>query len=108
MEIMDTIKEQIESNDIIVYMKGSPEQPQCGFSARTVQALMACGERFSYVDILSNPDIRSSLPQYANWPTFPQLWVGGELIGGCDIVTEMHENGELQKIISAAVSSNDT
>ena len=103
MDIIETIKEQVESNPVIVYMKGSPEQPQCGFSARTVQALMACGERFAYVDILSNPEIRSTLPQYANWPTFPQLWANGELVGGCDIVTELQESGELQKIISAAV-----
>jgi monothiol glutaredoxin len=102
MDIIETIKEQIESNDILLYMKGSPNQPQCGFSARTTQALMACGERFAYVDILSNPDVRTNLPQYANWPTFPQLWVKGELIGGCDIVTEMFESGELQTLIKEA------
>jgi monothiol glutaredoxin len=102
MDIIETIKEQIENNTILLYMKGSPNQPQCGFSARTVQALMQCGERFAYVDILSNPDIRASLPQYANWPTFPQLWVGGELVGGCDIVTEMFESGELQTLIKEA------
>lgn len=105
MDIIETIKEQIESNDILVYMKGSPNQPQCGFSARTVQALMACGERFAYVDILSNPDIRTNLPKYANWPTFPQLWVKGELIGGCDIVTEMAENGELQTLVKEAMAA---
>jgi monothiol glutaredoxin len=99
MDIIETIKEQIESNLILLYMKGSPTQPQCGFSARTVEALMACGERFAYVDILSNPEIRAALPRYANWPTFPQLWVDGELIGGCDIVTEMYESGELQILI---------
>jgi len=103
MDIIDTIKEQIASNSILLYMKGSPNQPQCGFSARTVEALMACGERFAYVDILSNPDIRAALPQYANWPTFPQLWVGGELVGGCDIVTEMHQSGELLTLIKEAV-----
>jgi monothiol glutaredoxin len=101
MDIIETIKEQIQSNDILLYMKGSPNQPQCGFSARTTQALMACGERFAYVDILSNPEIRAELPKYANWPTFPQLWIKGELIGGCDIVTEMFENGELQALIKA-------
>jgi len=105
MDIIETIKEQIASNTILLYMKGSPNQPQCGFSARTVQALMACGERFAYVDILSNPDIRANLPAYANWPTFPQLWVGGELIGGCDIVTEMFENGELQTLIKEAAAN---
>ncbi len=104
MDINDTIKEQIEKNPILLYMKGSPNQPQCGFSARTVQALMQCGERFAYVDVLSNPEIRANLPKYANWPTFPQLWVGGELIGGCDIVTEMFESGELQGLIKETVA----
>ncbi|GAB5451078.1 MAG: Grx4 family monothiol glutaredoxin [Halioglobus sp.] len=105
MEIIETIKEQIENNPILLYMKGSPNQPQCGFSARTVQALMACGERFAYVDILANPEIRENLPKYANWPTFPQLWVDGELIGGCDIVTEMFETGELQTVIKESVAA---
>ena len=105
MEIIETIKEQIENNDILLYMKGSPNQPQCGFSARTVQALMACGQRFAYVDILANPDICANLPTYANWPTFPQLWVKGELIGGCDIVTEMYESGELKELIDEAAGA---
>jgi monothiol glutaredoxin len=99
MDIIETIKEQIAGNQILLYMKGSPNQPQCGFSARTVEALMACGERFAYVDILANPEIRSTLPQYGNWPTFPQLWVNGELVGGCDIITEMQESGELETLI---------
>jgi monothiol glutaredoxin len=102
-DIMDQIKDQIESNTVLLYMKGNPNQPQCGFSARTVQALMECGKRFAYVDVLSNPDVRANLPAYANWPTFPQLWVKGELVGGCDIVTEMAESGELKKIIDEAV-----
>lgn len=103
-DIFATIKDQISSNPILLYMKGSPNQPQCGFSARTSQALMACGERFAFVDVLSNPEIRANLPKYANWPTFPQLWVNGELVGGCDIVCEMHANGELQPLIKDAVS----
>lgn len=107
MDILDTLKEQIESNPILLYMKGSPNQPQCGFSARTTQALMACGERFAYVDVLSNPEVRANLPQYANWPTFPQLWVKGELIGGCDIVEEMHESGELQQLIKEAAADSN-
>lgn len=105
MDIIDVIKDQISSNTIILYMKGSPNQPQCGFSARTSQALMACGERFAYVDILSNPDIRAELPKYANWPTFPQLWVNGELIGGCDIVCEMYEKGELLTLVKEAMAA---
>lgn len=102
MDIVETIKDQIESNPIILYMKGSPQAPQCGFSAQTVQCLMACGERFAYVDVLSSPEIRAHLPEYANWPTFPQLWVEGELVGGCDIVTEMYQAGELQELIKSA------
>ena len=98
MDITETIKEQIESNSILLYMKGSPNQPQCGFSARTVQALMACGERFAYVDVLSNPEIRANLPAYANWPTFPQIYLKGEFIGGNDILMEMYDAGELEDL----------
>lgn len=106
MDIMETIKEQISNNRVLLYMKGSPNQPQCGFSARAVQALASVGERFAYVDILSNPEIRSNLPIYANWPTFPQLWVDGELIGGCDIIAEMETSGELAEIIKSGASSD--
>ncbi len=102
MSTIDTIKKQIEENTILLYMKGSPNAPQCGFSMRASQALMSCGQRFAYVDVLSNPDIRQELPKYAQWPTFPQLWVKGELVGGCDIITEMHENGELKTLIDEA------
>ena len=102
MEVMDQIKEQVEGNSILLYMKGSPNQPQCGFSARVVQSLMACGQRFAYVDVLSHPEIRSNLPAYANWPTFPQLWVKGELVGGCDIITDMHDKGELEPLLREA------
>jgi monothiol glutaredoxin len=104
--VLDTIKQQIEDNPVILYMKGSPQMPQCGFSARTVQALIACGQRFAYVDILSNPEIRATLPSYSDWPTFPQLFVGGELVGGCDIVIEMHETGELEPLVRQAVGAN--
>jgi len=97
MNTLDVIKQQIEDNKVILYMKGSPEQPMCGFSARAVQALIACGTKFAHVDILQNPDIRQILPQYANWPTFPQLYINGELIGGCDIILELYQTGELQK-----------
>lgn len=102
MDIMETLREQIEGNPIILYMKGSPQAPQCGFSARTVQAVMACGQRFAYVDVLAHPEIRANLPKYGEWPTFPQLWVEGELVGGCDIVAEMYESGELQELIKSA------
>lgn len=103
MDIMETIKNQIEGNAVILYMKGSPNQPQCGFSARAAEALMQCGKRFAYVDVLANPDVRSNLPKYGDWPTFPQLWVGGELIGGSDIILEMHESGELRDLIEESV-----
>lgn len=102
MSIEQTIKDQIQSNSILLYMKGSPDAPQCGFSAQTTQVLMACGKRFAYVDVLSNPEIRANLPQISNWPTFPQLFIDGELIGGCDIVTEMYEKGELQPLVDKA------
>ena len=102
MEIFDTIREQIAGNPVLIYMKGSPEQPQCGFSAQASQVLMACGERFAYIDILSNPEIRANLPQVSDWPTFPQLFVGGELVGGCDIIVEMYQSGELLPIIKGA------
>jgi monothiol glutaredoxin len=105
MDIFESIREQIESNPVILYMKGTPNQPQCGFSARSVQALMACGERFAYVDILANPDIRANLPKYADWPTFPQLWVKGELVGGCDIITELYESGELKRMVQEATAT---
>ncbi|UZE95254.1 Grx4 family monothiol glutaredoxin [Alkalimarinus alittae] len=105
MDVMDTIKEQIESNDILLYMKGTPQAPQCGFSAKTVQSLMACGERFAYVNILENSDVRENLKVYSNWPTFPQLYVKGELVGGCDIVLEMYESGELKALVKKAAES---
>jgi monothiol glutaredoxin len=103
-DVIEIIKQQIASNPVILYMKGSPNQPQCGFSARASQALMACGERFAYVDILTNPEIRANLPAYANWPTFPQLWIDGELIGGSDIIAEMLEKGELQPLVKEAAA----
>lgn len=105
-DVLAVIQEQIESNPVILYMKGSPDAPQCGFSARASQAVMAAGERFAFVDILSNPEIRATLPTYANWPTFPQLWVRGELIGGCDIISEMHAKGELVPLIKEAVAAD--
>ncbi len=100
MDIETTIKDQIKNNPILIYMKGNPNAPQCGFSARSTQMLMACGEKFAYVDILSNPEIRANLPKVSEWPTFPQLFVDGELVGGCDIMTEMFESGELKKLVT--------
>lgn len=105
MDIEATIKEQIANNPILLYMKGTPDFPQCGFSGRAVQILQACGvEHFAHVNILENPEIRATLPKIANWPTFPQLYIQGELVGGSDIMLEMYQNGELQKLIETVNS----
>ncbi|BBO28510.1 glutaredoxin [Alteromonas sp. I4] len=106
LSTVERIQQQIAENSILLYMKGSPKLPSCGFSAQASQALMSCGEPFAYVDILQNPDIRAELPKYANWPTFPQLWVDGELVGGCDIVLEMFQQGELQTLIKETAEKN--
>ena len=102
MSIEDTIKDQISANPIILYMKGNPNQPQCGFSSQATQMLMSCGEKFAYVDILSNPDIRANLPKVSDWPTFPQLFIDGELVGGSDIMTDLFEKGELKEMLLAS------
>jgi len=102
MDTIDTIKQQLSDNKVILYMKGSPTAPQCGFSQRASPLITACGQRFAYVDILANPELRSELPKFANSPTFPQLWIKGELVGGCDNITEMYDKGELKTMIDAA------
>ena len=102
METLEEIKAQVRDNPILLYMKGSPDAPQCGFSAQASQVLMSCGERFAYIDILANPEIRANLPQFSEWPTFPQLFIDGELVGGCDIITELYDSGELESMIKAA------
>lgn len=104
MDIEQEIKEQISSNPILLYMKGSPDSPQCGFSSKATQLLISCGKPFSFVDILSNPEVRANLPKVSNWPTFPQLFIDGDLVGGSDIMVEMQENGELQKLIDTKES----
>ena len=100
MSIQDLIKKQVDSNRVVLYMKGSPDFPQCGFSANAVQILRACGagEIFT-VNVLENPEIRQGIKEYANWPTIPQLYVNGEFVGGSDIMTEMYKNGELKKLL---------
>ena len=103
VDIVTKIKQQIAEHAILLYMKGSPKLPQCGFSARAVQCIDACGVDFASVDVLTNPDIRQTLPQVANWPTFPQLYVKGELIGGADIIAEMYESGELEPLLRGAI-----
>ena len=104
MDALERIKKQVTDNPIMIYMKGTPDFPQCGFSSRTVQALNACGVEYAYVNIFEDEEVYRALPKFANWPTFPQLWVGGELVGGSDILTEMYEKGELQTLIKDAVS----
>jgi monothiol glutaredoxin len=106
LDTVEKIKQQIAENSVLLYMKGSPKLPSCGFSSQASQALMGCNEQFAYVDILQNPDIRAHLPKYADWPTFPQLWVDGELVGGCDIIMEMFQQGELQTLIKESAEKN--
>lgn len=102
-DTLETIKQQINNNSIVLYMKGTPQFPQCGFSGQVVQILKASGvEKYLHVNILEHLDIRQELPKYANWPTFPQLYVNGELIGGCDIVTELYQSGELKDVLASA------
>ena len=101
MDIIEKINNQIADNKILLYMKGSPDKPECGFSQRASQILMACGKEFSFVDILSNPEIRHELPSVSEWPTFPQLFINGELVGGSDIMMEMYQNGELKELIDS-------
>lgn len=104
MNTREKIQQQLADNPVILYMKGTPKFPSCGFSAQVVKVLETCGAPFAHVNVLENPDIRAELPIYAKWPTFPQLYVHGELIGGCDIVTELFENGELKKLLTTAIS----
>lgn len=100
-DIEQTIRDQIAQHSVLLYMKGTPQFPQCGFSARAVDVLTQIGRPFAFVNILENPETRTTLPQIANWPTFPQLWVAGELIGGSDIIYQMFQDGELQPLIEA-------
>jgi monothiol glutaredoxin len=99
MDVLERIKQQIEENPILLYMKGTPSFPQCGFSGRAIQVLQACGVEFAYVNIFEDQEIRENLKRYSNWPTFPQLFINGELVGGSDIILELYETGELQKML---------
>ena len=99
MDVMDRIKSEIEGNAVVLFMKGTPDFPQCGFSARTAQVLKTLGVQFGHVNVLAEPEVRANLPKYSNWPTFPQLFVKGELVGGCDITVEMFESGELKQLL---------
>lgn len=100
VDVNERIKDQIEKNQILLYMKGTPDFPQCGFSGQTVAALKALGKPFAFVNIFEDPEIRDGLKAYSNWPTFPQLYIKGELVGGCDIVVEMYHSGELKDLLA--------
>lgn len=103
MSVVDRIKNEVESHPVVLFMKGTPQFPMCGFSSRTVQALKAAGaEELHTINVLEDPEVRANLPRYSNWPTFPQLFINGELIGGCDITIELYESGELARIVSEA------
>ena len=103
--VAEKIREQLEQHAVVLYMKGTPDFPQCGFSAQTVAVLRDIGAEFAFVNIFEDPEVREGLKSYSNWPTFPQLYVGGELIGGCDIALELHKSGELKDIVAKAGSS---
>ena len=100
MNVIDRIKNQLSASPVVLFMKGTPDFPQCGFSATVVKALNATGAQFTAVNIFEDPELREALKQYSNWPTYPQLYVNGELLGGCDIVVEMYNNGELQQVLN--------
>lgn len=102
MDVLERIGQQVNEHPVIIYMKGTPQMPMCGFSSRAVQALGACEQPFAYVNILADPEIFENLPRYADWPTFPQLYIDGELVGGCDITLEMFEKGELKEMMKEA------
>ena len=102
VDVIERIKEQLNSHPVVLYMKGSPDFPQCGFSASVVRTLDACGASYAYVNIFEDPELRDALKRYSNWPTYPQLYVRGELVGGSDIVTEMHQSGELKTLLEQA------
>ncbi|WP_054774076.1 Grx4 family monothiol glutaredoxin [Methylogaea oryzae] len=103
MNVIERIESQLKGHPVLLYMKGTPAFPQCGFSARAVQILEASGAAYETVNIFDDPELREALKEYSHWPTYPQLYVNGELVGGCDIMMEMHQSGELQKLLGGAV-----
>lgn len=105
MDVLERIRQLVESKPVVIFMKGTPQFPMCGFSSRASQALAACGEEFTYVNVLEDPEVFENLPRFADWPTFPQLYISGELVGGCDITLEMYQSGELQKMVKEAVNA---
>lgn len=105
-DIKEVIAQQVRENPVVLYMKGTPQFPQCGFSMRTSQALGGCGVKFAYVNVLEDEGIRQGIKDFGNWPTIPQLYVNGELVGGCDIVMEMYQSGDLQKLLQEAAGGS--
>jgi monothiol glutaredoxin len=101
-DVIEQIKDQLANNPVVLYMKGSPDFPQCGFSAKVVQILGVCEAKYASVDILADTELREALKSYSSWPTYPQLYIKGELVGGCDIVTDLYEKGELAEMIATA------
>ena len=102
MDVSERIRQTVQDQPIVLFMKGTPQFPMCGFSSRAVQALKIAGAQFASVNVLEDPDIRANLPRYSNWPTFPQLFINGELIGGCDITLELQDSGELARMVKEA------
>ena len=102
MDVMERIKQHLAAKPVVLFMKGTPDFPQCGFSAQTVAALRACGADFAHVNIFEDPELREALKRFSNWPTYPQLYVNGELVGGCDIALEMYRSGELKSLLESA------
>lgn len=101
MDVIARIKDQIENNPVVLYMKGTPDFPQCGFSGQVIQAMQASRAKFMYINIFEDPELREALKEYSQWPTYPQLYINGELVGGCDIVMDLYQRGELEKMLVA-------
>jgi monothiol glutaredoxin len=102
MDVLDRIRKTVSDNPVVLYMKGTPQFPMCGFSSRAAQALKTVGAQFASVNVLEDPEVRANLPRFSNWPTFPQLFINGELIGGCDILLELQDSGELAQMVKEA------
>ena len=102
MTVLDRIRKQVEDNPVIIYMKGTPDMPMCGFSSKAVEALKQCGKEFAFVNIILDQEVMQELPKFKDWPTFPQIYIKGELVGGCDITLELFESGELKKMVEEA------
>ena len=106
VDVKERIQSQLADNPVILYMKGTPAFPQCGFSGRAVRILQHCGVPFAHVNIFEDPELRDALKSYSNWPTYPQLYIKGELVGGCDIMMELLQQGELQKMLDETVAGD--